>query len=158
MEKWPFFDQNHGLTPLEKSQFFEFLNFFFYGLERRFFLLEYFKTHFSVLCCPKRTMEKWPFFDQNHGLTPLDKSQFFALFELLVFIAQKGFFLFKNIVKGIFLACIAQKYILLTFQMDRKALQSIKMLFEKRIKIEFFQRGWSTVFVQNTNFSMVCFS
>ena len=27
LEKWPFLDQNHGLTPLEKCQFFDFLNF-----------------------------------------------------------------------------------------------------------------------------------
>ena len=26
VEKWPIFDQNHGLTPLEKSQFFDCLN------------------------------------------------------------------------------------------------------------------------------------
>ena len=25
MEKWPIYDQNNGLTPLEKSQFFDFL-------------------------------------------------------------------------------------------------------------------------------------
>ena len=29
LEKRPFFDQNHGLTPLEKCQFFDFLNFLF---------------------------------------------------------------------------------------------------------------------------------
>ena len=29
LEKWQFLDQNHGLTPLEKSQFFDFLNFLF---------------------------------------------------------------------------------------------------------------------------------
>ena len=29
IEKSPFFDQNHGLTPLEKSQFFDFLNVLF---------------------------------------------------------------------------------------------------------------------------------
>ena len=142
MEKWPFFDQNPGLTPLEKSKFFDFLNFLFikgtraffrakisqntcswpilpkkktwknghfftktmgnpfgeisifrlfellfYGLERLFFLLECCKTHFSVLYCPKKKMEKWPFFDENYWLIPLEKSQFFALFELLVFIA-----------------------------------------------------------------------
>ena len=29
LEKWPFLDQNHGLTPLEKCQFFDFLNFLF---------------------------------------------------------------------------------------------------------------------------------
>ena len=27
MEKWPIFDQNQGLTPLEKWQFFDFFNF-----------------------------------------------------------------------------------------------------------------------------------
>ena len=29
LEKWPFLDQNHGLTRLEKCQFFDFLNFLF---------------------------------------------------------------------------------------------------------------------------------
>ena len=29
LEKWPFLDQNHGLTPLKKCQFFDFLNFLF---------------------------------------------------------------------------------------------------------------------------------
>ena len=29
LEKWPFLDQNHGLNPLEKWQFFDFLNFLF---------------------------------------------------------------------------------------------------------------------------------
>ena len=29
LEKWPFLDQNHELTPLEKCQFFDFLNFLF---------------------------------------------------------------------------------------------------------------------------------
>ena len=147
MEKWPFFDQNHGLTPLEKSQFFDFLNFFFlqarkaffrsrisqntvswlilptekrwknghfltktmgnpfgkisifrllelffYGLERRFFLLEYWKTHFCVLCWPKKKMEKWPIFHQNHGLTPLEKSQFFCTFLTFCFYCLERFF------------------------------------------------------------------
>ena len=78
MEKWPFFDQNHGLTPLEKFNFSTFLTLFFWGLERRFFVLEYCKSHFPGLYCKKKKdMEKWPFFDQNHGLTPLEKSQFF---------------------------------------------------------------------------------
>ena len=30
LEKWPFLDQKDGLSPLEKSQFFEFLNFLFF--------------------------------------------------------------------------------------------------------------------------------
>ena len=51
---------------------------FFYGLERRFCVVEYFKTHFPGLYCLKKRLEKWPFFDQNHGLIPLEKSQFFV--------------------------------------------------------------------------------
>ena len=34
----------------------------------------------------KRKMEKWPIFDQNHGLTPSEKSQFF---DLLIFLFLK---------------------------------------------------------------------
>ena len=40
-------NQSHGLTPLEKSQFSQCLNFLiFFSLERRCFVLEYRKTHF----------------------------------------------------------------------------------------------------------------
>ena len=37
VEKWPFLDQNHGLTPLEKCQFFDFLNFLFLQPRKKFF-------------------------------------------------------------------------------------------------------------------------
>ena len=37
MEKWPIFDQNHGLTTLEKSQFFDFFNFVFLQPRKAFF-------------------------------------------------------------------------------------------------------------------------
>ena len=87
LEKWPFLDQNHGLTPLEKCQFFEFSTSFFYSLERRFFVLEYRKRYFPGLYCAKeKKLEKWPFLDQNHGLTPLEKYQFFNVSNF-VFIA-----------------------------------------------------------------------
>ena len=63
MEKWPFFGQNHGLTPLEKSQLVDFLNFFFfYGLQRRFCVLEYSKTHFRGLYCLKKRLGKMAIF------------------------------------------------------------------------------------------------
>ena len=86
MVKWPIFDQNHGLTPLEQSQFFDFLNFFFfYSLEMRFFVLEYRKTLLSWPILPKKKkIEKWPIFDQNHGLTPLEKSQIFDFLNFSV--------------------------------------------------------------------------
>ena len=55
LDKWLFLDQNNGLTPQEKFEFFDFLNFFFYSLERRFLVLEYRKTHFPGLYCLKKT-------------------------------------------------------------------------------------------------------
>ena len=46
---------------------------------------------------------------QKPWVNPFEKMSMFGLFELLVFIAQKGVHLFKNIVKDIFLAYIASK-------------------------------------------------
>ena len=36
-EKWPFLNQNHGLTPLQKYQFLDFLNFLFLQPRKAFF-------------------------------------------------------------------------------------------------------------------------
>ena len=83
-EKRPFLNQNHVLTPLEKSQVFDFLNFLLLWYRKSFFFfLEYRKTHFSGLYCLKNKFEKWSIFDQNHGLPPLEKSQFFDFLNLL---------------------------------------------------------------------------
>ena len=50
----------------------------FYSLEKRFFLVEYHKRQFPRLyCLKKKKMQKWPILDQNHGVTPLEKWQFF---------------------------------------------------------------------------------
>ena len=56
---------------------------FFYSLEKRFFVLKYPKRHFPVLYCLKKKLEKLPFFDQNHGLTPLEKCQFLDFLNFL---------------------------------------------------------------------------
>ena len=53
MEKWPFLDQNHGLTPFEKCQFYTFWTSCFYSLERPSFVLEYRKKLFYGLYCQK---------------------------------------------------------------------------------------------------------
>ena len=65
MEKWPIFDQNHGLTPSEKSQFFDFLIFLFLK---------------PIL--PKKkwiTVNFWP----KPWFNPFGKTSIFRLFELL---------------------------------------------------------------------------
>ena len=94
MEKWQLFDQNHWLTPLEKCQFSTFWNSCFYCLERCFFVLEYRWRHFLGLFCQKKKFEKWPFLDQNHGLTPLDQCQFFDFLNILFLYPIKGVFFF----------------------------------------------------------------
>ena len=53
-KKGPLLDQNHGLTPLKKCQFFDCLNLLFYSQERRFFVVEYRKRHFPGQYCLKR--------------------------------------------------------------------------------------------------------
>ena len=62
--------------------------YFFYSLERRFFVLEYHKTHFPALyCLKKKKVEKWPILDQKPWTNPFGKMSIFRLFQLVVFIA-----------------------------------------------------------------------
>ena len=92
LEKGPLLDQNHGLICLEKSQFFGFLNLFFYSLKGFIFVLEYRKRHFPGLYCLKKKLEIWSFLDDNHGLSPLEKCQFFDFLNFLFLQPRKAFF------------------------------------------------------------------
>ena len=78
-----------GLTPLEKCQYLDFLKFlFFLNLERRFFVLEYHKPHFSGLHCLKKCGAKMANFGQKPWINNLtEKLSIFRLFKLVVFIA-----------------------------------------------------------------------
>ena len=106
--KWSFFDQTHGLSPLEKCQLFDFLNFLFLQPRKAFFRFTISSKTFSWPILPKKKkLEKWPFQDQNHGHTPLEKCQFFDFLNFLFLQAKKGVFSFQNIVKEIFLDYIA---------------------------------------------------
>ena len=107
LEKWPFLDQNHGLTPLEKCQFYEFLNFMFLQPRKAFFVIEYRKRPFPGLYCLRRNVGKKAIFGLIPWINPFGKRSIFRLCELVVFIAQKGVFSFQNIVKDVFLAYIA---------------------------------------------------
>ena len=62
---------------------FELFSTCFYSVERRFFALEYRKDIFLPILPNEKKVEKWPFLDQNHGLTPLEKCQFFDLMNFL---------------------------------------------------------------------------
>ena len=69
-------------------------------------MLEYRKRLFPGLYCLKKKLEKWFVLDQNHGLPPLEKCEFFDFLKRLVFLALKGVFSFQIIVKDIFLGYI----------------------------------------------------
>ena len=81
--KWPIFDQNHGLTPLEKCQFFDLLNFLFLLSRQAFFRSRISLKTFYWPILPKKKLEKWPVSNLNHGLTILEKCQFFDLLNFL---------------------------------------------------------------------------
>ena len=109
LEKWPFVDQNHGLTPFEICQFFDFLNFLFSQPTKTFSRSRMLSKTFSSPILPKK--KSWE--NGNFGAKPwvnhFGKMSIFRLFKLVGFIAQKGIFSLKNIVKDIFLAYIASK-------------------------------------------------
>ena len=96
LEKWPFLDQNHGLTPLEKCQFFDFLNFLFLQPRKAFFRSRISQNTFSwSILRKKKKLEKWPFLDQYHGLNPLVKRQFFYFLNFLFLQPRMAFFCSK---------------------------------------------------------------
>ena len=67
----------------ERSIFLTFWTTCFYSLETRFFALEYPKRHFSGVYFLKKKTEKWTFLEQNHGLTFLEKCQFFHFLNFM---------------------------------------------------------------------------
>ena len=66
----------------------------------RFFVLEYRKRHFPVLYWVKKKVGKMTIFkNQNHGLTPLEKCQFFDFLNFLFLKPRKAFFFVLEIHK-----------------------------------------------------------
>ena len=94
--KLPFLDQNHGfISPFEKCQFFDFFNFLFLLPRKAFFrFIVTKKTFFWPIKPKKKRQEKWPLLDQNHGLTPSEKCQFFEFLNFLFLQPRQAFFRF----------------------------------------------------------------
>ena len=98
------------INPFGKMSFFSnFGTSCFYYLERRFFNLDYRKSHFTNLYCRKKNVTKMAIFGPKPWVNLFGKMSIFRLFEPQVFIAQKGVFSFYNIVKVIFQAYIQYK-------------------------------------------------
>ena len=65
------------VNPLEKRQFFDFLNLFFYSLERCFLVLGYRKRHFSGLYFLKNKVGKMAIFGPKAWVNPFGKMSIF---------------------------------------------------------------------------------
>ena len=93
MKNFQLFDQNHGLSPLQKCQFCGFLKPMFF-LFRKACLL--YKT--SKIVFPRFifTIYDMGIFDQNHGLTPLQKCQFCAFLKPMFLLFRKACLLCKT--------------------------------------------------------------
>ena len=110
LQKWPFLNLNNGLNPLEKCQFFDFLNFLFLQPKKVFCRSRISLKTFSWSILPqKKKAGKMTIFGPKPWVNPLRKMSIFRLFEFLVFIAQKGIFSFQNIVKDIFWSILPKK-------------------------------------------------
>ena len=95
-EIWSCLDQNHGLTALEKCQFFDFLNFLFlYPRNELFRSRISYKTFCWPILTKKELLHIWPLLDQNQGLTPSKKCQFFDFLNFLVLLPRKALFSFR---------------------------------------------------------------
>ena len=66
----------------------------FYSLEKRFFVLEYRKRYFPGVYCLKKKVGKMAIFGPKPWVNPFGKMSIIRLFQLLVFIAEKGVFSF----------------------------------------------------------------
>ena len=87
--------KNHGLTPLEKYQIFDFFNFVILGSKNAFFLSRISTKTFSWPIKPKIKDGKNSNFWPNYGLTPLnlEKCWFFYFFNFLILESKNAFFL-----------------------------------------------------------------
>ena len=94
LEKWRFLDQMHGLTPLEKCQFYDFLNFLFLQPRKVFFPFQNIvkDIFLSYIAEKLKKLEKWPVLDQKQRLTLLEKCQFYDFLNFVFLQPIKVFF------------------------------------------------------------------
>ena len=84
LKNFLFFDQNHGL---EKCQYLDFLNFLFFSLDRRFFVLEYHERHFPGLYYQKKSWKNGHFLTKPWVYLLWNSLNFFKFLNLNFFIA-----------------------------------------------------------------------
>ena len=84
------------IKPFGKMSIFRlFVVLFFYRIERRFFVLEYRKGHFSMVYCRKKKLKKRPIFGPKPWLNLFGKVSIFKLFEPVFLQPKEVFFRFR---------------------------------------------------------------
>ena len=81
------FEPKPWVNPFGEMSIFRLFKLFFYSLERHFFVVEYRKSYFPGLYCPKRKFGQLAFFGPKPWINPFEKVSIFRLFEFFVFIA-----------------------------------------------------------------------
>ena len=76
----------------KKRQFLDFLNFMFFGLERRFFVLQSRKRHFPGLSCLKKIVGQMAILGPKPWVNPFRKMSIFYFLNFLFFWPRKAFY------------------------------------------------------------------
>ena len=79
MEKFNIFDQNDGLTSLQKFKFGDYTKSIFLWSRKTSFLFKIYLNILLGLFCLKQTMKEFNICDQNLGLTPFKNSNLATL-------------------------------------------------------------------------------
>ena len=102
-KKTTFFDQKHGLTPLEKCDFWDLKRLNFLWPKKVSFLSRTLLNIISSLILTENnSRKKTTFFHQKHGLTPLEKCHFWDFERLNFFGPKKCFVLYLKRFKHYF--------------------------------------------------------
>ena len=81
------------VNPFGKMSIFRLFELLLFIFQKNFFfVLEYHKRQFPGLYCLKKKFEKWPYLDQNDGLTCLEKGQFYDFLNFLYLYSRKASF------------------------------------------------------------------
>ena len=97
MKNLQLFDQNHGLSPLQKCQFCLLFKCIFIFSRKACFLTKTSpNTFFWVYFAWNETCTKFQIFDQNHGLTLYQKCQFCGFMKPMLLMFRQACLLYKT--------------------------------------------------------------
>ena len=95
-----FFGENRGLTSLEKSTFSYYVKMTFLQSKKPFFPIQnIIQHHVQVFFKENETRKKFQIFEENHGLTPLEKCTFSHCVKMTFLQSRKPCFCILNIIK-----------------------------------------------------------